>query len=61
MKKIFAVAFALIAVVGANALYLNAKRTNTEVVHVTTDITVPVAWNDDGHWHYCGFNKCPYF
>lgn len=61
MKKIFAVAFALIAVVGANALYLNAKTTNTEVVPVTTDVTVHVAWNDDGHCHYCGFNKCPYF
>ena len=61
MKKIFAVAFALIALVGANALYVNAKTTNTEVVPVTKDVTVHVAENDDGHCHYCGPNKCPYF
>ena len=39
MKKIFAVAFALIALVGANALYVNAKTTNAEVV-VKTEQTV---------------------
>ena len=61
MKKIFVFAFALIALVGANALYVNAKTTNTEVVPVTTDVTVHVAGNDDGHCHSCGPNKCPYF
>ena len=39
MKKIFAVAFALIALVGANALYINAKTTNAEVAPVTSDVT----------------------
>ena len=48
MKKIFAVAFALIALVGANALYINAKTTNAEVAPVTSDVTVHVAGNDDG-------------
>ena len=57
MKKIFTVAFALIALVGANALYVNAKTTNAEVAPVTTDVTVHVAGNDDGHCHYCGPNK----
>ena len=61
MKKIFAVAFALIALVGANALYVNAKTTNTEVAPVTSDVAVHIAGNDDGHCHYCGPNKCPYF
>ena len=61
MKKIFVVAFALIALVGANALYVNAKTTNAEVAPVTSDVTVNVAGNDDGHCHYCGPNNCPYF
>ena len=34
MKKIFAIAIALIALVGANALYVNAKTTKTEVAPV---------------------------
>lgn len=61
MKKIFAVAIALIALVGANALYVNAKTTNAEVVPVSKDVTAHVAGNDDGHCHYCGSNRCPYF
>ena len=61
MKKIFAVAFALIALVGANALYVNAKTANTEIAPVTSDVTVHVVGNDDGHCNYCGPNKCPYF
>ena len=35
MKKIFAIAIALIALVGANALYVNAKTTKTEGAPVT--------------------------
>ena len=61
MKKIFAVAFALIALVGANALYVNAKTTNTEVAPVTSDVAVHIGGNDDGHCHYCGPQQMPVF
>lgn len=59
MKKYFAIA--LIALVGAGAIYVNAKTTNAEVAPGNFGVNVHVTGNDDGHCHYCGPKKCPYF
>lgn len=52
---------ASVALVGVNAIYVNAKTVNTEVAPVVSGVNVHVAGNDDGHCHYCGSKKCPYF
>lgn len=61
MKKMLTIAIALIAFVGANAIYVNAQAVNAEVAPLATEVRVHVAGNDDGHCHYCGSKKCPYF
>ena len=61
MKKFFSVAIAIIALVGANTIYVHAKAANTEVAPVTSGVNVHVVGNDDGHCHYCGPKKCSCF
>ena len=56
MKKILATVIVCAALVGANAIYVNAG-----VAPVVSEINVHAAGNDDGQCHYCGPNKCPYF
>lgn len=61
MKKIFTMVIACLALVATNAIYVNAKTSNTEVAPVTSGVHVHATGNDDGHCHYCGSQKCPYF
>lgn len=61
MKKIFATVIVCVALVGANGIYVNAKTANVEVAPVVSEVNVHAAGNDDGHCHYCGPKKCPYF
>lgn len=61
MKKFFTVAIVFIALAVADIIYVNAKTTNAEVVPVVSGVNVHVTGNDDGHCHYCGPKKCPYF
>lgn len=61
MKKIFVIAIVLVSLAGANAIYVNAKTATTKVAQETTETNAHVAGNDDGHCHYCGPKKCPYF
>lgn len=64
MKRYFFGALVSLAFVGVGCLCVYAKDCTERIPVVSSDITIPsghVVGNDDGHCHYCGPQKCPYF
>lgn len=62
MKIYFAMIVACVALVGVNTTYMNAKTyNNAKATPLESGIHVQITGNDDGHCHYCGPKKCPYF